>query len=103
MCGSLPLSPETTEREDPGCHGPACHERGHSRAHEAASNPCKKMAGLRLGRAPRPRGSPVLEPPGVSPSVPAVVVVRTRVALATQARGLRALLRLVAAQHEVSV
>lgn len=50
-----------------------------------------------------PRGSPVLEPPRVAPPVPAVVVVWTRVALATQAWGLRALLRLVAAQHEVGI
>lgn len=48
-------------------------------------------------------GSPVLEPPRVPPPVPAVVEVRACVALAAQARRLGALLRLVAAQHEVGV
>lgn len=51
----------------------------------------------------RGAGSPVWEPPGVPAPVAAVVEVRTRVALAAQARRLGALLRLVAAQHEVGV
>lgn len=53
--------------------------------------------------ATRGPGSPVLEPPGVSAPVPAVVEVRAGVALAAQTRRLGALLRLVAAQHEVGV
>lgn len=66
----------------------------------------KLRAGKRMeakAQGPRSWGSPVLEPPGVPPPVPAVVVVGTRIALATEAWRLRALLGLVAAQHEVGV
>lgn len=62
-----------------------------------------KRLATELSGCRRAQGSPVLEPPGVPPSVPAVVVMGTRIALATQAWRLRALLSLVAAQHKVGV
>lgn len=100
-----------TQRKNNDCEKPSLHLRQRCpRAREAASGEWSwtqssgpEEEGGRGPGACGPRGSPILEPPGVPPSVPAVVVVGTRVALATEAGWLRALLGLVAAQHEVGV